>query len=456
MNPSQWAVALILVLTTLALDVLAIDGYTRGNWNFMQFDMGTKIAPLAAFSPFHIRVTFPTTCASQCGEFQTGGMPVMLFATAFGGQIDAFDYDVVLPGISAHGIIVVAVDRQAGYALTLDYGKLGIQLQSVIGWIRSTAATSGLLYEMNSRGFTNSILNGAARIIMAGHSTGAQIVLRNVRDTALAAQQCPDAGGFVMWSPVDGQDALGLGGDTVITGNENLPFQTPGLIIGAQLDGTDSSIIEGVACAPDARSNLHFYYPWVGWVQFLQVQGVGHLDILDEAATTPFDEYCARSNASQVALRVAYRTMVRGATVNFIQGVVLNNNDYITQINSIPPNGVTLLENLQKGTGTGYTCTYVPVATGLSFEVQTGLVLFGIFFALTFITGLYCFFRKMDDDTLHRYHPAEGVGYDQPASFQTKLEPQYVSSEYPNPNPSFNLGTYHPPSLPGSRNSINV
>src|SRR5690242_7662897 len=100
---------LIVAFAALAVTlVFANDGYTFGRWTTRSFDIGTKVNPIDSLSPFHIRVTFPTVCSTQCGEFRTGGMPIMLFVTGFAGSLDASDYDTVLSGVARHGMIVVA------------------------------------------------------------------------------------------------------------------------------------------------------------------------------------------------------------------------------------------------------------------------------------------------------------------------------------------------------------
>jgi hypothetical protein len=434
---------LVVLLSLISITTQAFDGFDLGRWNYKQFDLGTKQNPVDTLSPYHLRVSFPTTCSTQCGEFRTGGMPIVLFVTGFAGQLDAYKYDVIVSGIVKHGIIVVAVDQEFGFSLTLDYTKLGLNLQKVIGFIRNTG-TNGLLAAMQSRGFVNEIYQNGAKLFMMGHSSGAHVVLQNMKDNAVSSEACADAGAVIMLSPMDGQDPLGFGGGFVVDEGKPLPFSVPGLIVAGSLDGQSSTITVGVACTPDDRGNKHFYNAWQGAINYIQATGMGTLDVLDEAATTNYDPFCAASNDTQVNERRNYRTMVRGAIVSFIEGVILNDQNYIDKLsNSRDLDFPAAVE--QKGVGRAFTCSYIKQEQGIAFELQTGLILFGFLFAFTFITGLYCFFRKMDDDTLHRYHPAEGLGYEEPASFKTKLEPQYgvsgsVQNEYLKPQTSFNLG----------------
>jgi len=49
-------------------------------------------------------------------------------------------------------------------------------------------------------------------------------------------------------------------------------------------------------------------------------------------------------------------------------------------------------------------------------------------YAFVFVAGLYCFFRRMDDDTLGRYVIAnEPIGIDHPKSFQSALSPNMMT-----------------------------
>ena len=445
---------LIAVLALCSGVAFAINGFDIGNWNPVTFDLGTQTNPLDALSPYHLRVTFPKNCITQCGDFQTGGMPLMLFVTGFAGQLAASDYDVIANGISRHGIIVVMCDQNFGFSLTLDYSTLGQNLQKVIGFIRQSGE-NGFLYQLQLRGFSNSIYGGGARMFMAGHSSGAHVVLQNIKDYAEASGVCINAGGVIMLSPMDGEDPLGFGGGYVVNSGQLLPFSTPALLIAASLDGASGPVVAGAPCTPNDRGDLHFYDAWVGEINYIDAQGMGTLDVLDEASTTIYDQFCARSNASDVAGRLAYRTMVRGAIVSFIEGIIVNDQSDIDLL-SDPTELNFDVTTQQMGNGRAYGCTYVPVVQGLSSEVQTGLILFGFLFAFTFLTGLYCFFRRMDDDTLHRYHPAEGVGYDQAASFRTKLEPKYsgsVANEHHQTSFSLNGGERgHPPSRSPSIN----
>jgi len=442
------------VLSLLSAAVVtAFDGFDLGNWRSRTFDLGTKVNPIDSLSPYHLRVTFPTTCTSSCGPFQEGGFPVFLFVTAFAGTMDAFKYDVVMTGIARHGVIVVAVDQDLGFSLTIDYSKLATNLQKVIGFIRQTGE-GGLLAEMQARGFTRTILNNAQRIIFGGHSSGAHIAVRNIKENTVRGQTCPDAGGVVLFSPMDGADPLGFSGDFVIQEGKPLPFSAPALLVSGSLDGESSQLTQGAPCTPDDRGNKHYYEAWVGAINWIKADNMGTLDVLNEAAETTYKDLCAASPPANVNERRDYRTMVRGAVVSFIQGVVLNDQNYIDKLETQRDLEFPSVTE-KRGSGRAFSCSYVPVPETMAFELQLGLILFGVLFALTFVTGLYIFFRKMDDDTLHRYHPAEGVGYEQPASFQTKLEPQYgVSGQIAPENPYQQQASF---SMPNSRApSINV
>jgi len=418
----------------------SFDGFDAGGWKTSSFDIGTKTSPVAKFTPFHLKITYPTTCVTQCGEFSKGGMPVVVFATAFAGQIDAYQYDNMITKVAAHGIVVVMIDAALGFAITVNYNLLGTQLQKVLAFARDTS-TDGLLATLKTKRFRNTLYQDGNKVIFAGHSSGAHIMLANIKNNAVSAEDCNYVGGVVMLSPMDGQDPLGFGGDFVVVDGVKLPFSTPGLIIAGELDGDFGSIAQGVPCTPDDRGNMHFYKGWNGLIYYIEAKGMGTLDVLNEGADTIYTQACAASNSSQITDRSDYRNMVKGSIVSFIQGVILNSQNYVDKLQNTRDLVYPTVKLATTGAGRTFSCSFEETEVAVPFEIQLGLILFGFLFALTFLTGLYCFFRRMDDDTLHRYHPAEGIGYDQPASFQTKLEPEYgTPSGSLNPSNSFNLG----------------
>ena len=355
-------------------------------------------------------------------------MPVLAFVTAFAGQIPASDYDYVLSRVASHGIVVVAADEQLGFALTLDYHTIGANFQKVINYIQNNAA-GGLLSDLQTNKFQYNLYEGASQIFMGGHSSGAHVVLQNLVDSGTISSTCTTAGGIIMLSPMDGQDPLGFGGQFVVpTDGLPLPIVTPGLLVSGSLDNVASALTPGAPCTPSSRGDIHFYNAWQGGINLINAIGMGTLDILDEGVTTTYTQFCAASNASEVSQRAAYRDMVSGAIVTFMEMALLNSNSYRSMLTS-----QTYLNfpatTQQSGLNIGFSCSWNPDTPPMPQELQIGLILFGVFFAVTFLGGLYCFFRRMDDDTLHRYHPTEGIGYDQPASFKTRLEPQYSTSQ---------------------------
>lgn len=400
------------------------DGFDLGQWSVETYDKGTRSVPLTEFAPFHIRVHVPIACSAQCGEFQSQGFPVVLFMTGYTGQIDAFKYDVILSGIARHGIIVVAVDQKLGFTLTVDHSVLGEKLNKVLGYIKSTQ-TGGLLSDMRDRGFTNTIYLGGSRVIMAGHTSSVHTVLRNIENSGKSNGTCSQAGGVIMLSPLDGQDPLGFGGKFIITPGTQLPMAMPGLLISAERDSAFGTI-KGIACVPDNRGNELFFEAWQGSIQLIDALRVGTLDVIDEAdSVSRYEKFCAQTNSTEPEVdRLRYRVMVRGAIVSFIKGVVLGSTSDIGKLSNPRDLNYDSVHK-EKGQGYSFTCAWSPPPVAMSKEQEIGFILFGVCFVLTVLAGLYCFFHKVDEDVLNRYHPTDGNGYDPTPSFRTKLDPQY-------------------------------
>lgn len=405
---------LVLLSTTSAQNAF---GTTGGRWTFLTYDKGSKSVPIAQFAPFRVRVHAPIDCTSTCGQFKnTNGFPVLVFATGFAGNINAEDYDVVLQGVAKWGVIVVVIDRDTGFSITQDYSKLATNMVKVLSYVRAPA---GMLADLTMNGFRGSILNGAAKVFLGGHISGVHLVLQYVKDLGSKTAACPDIGGAVMINPMDGQDPLGFGGMFLISHNQKLPFLVPGLLISGTLDGVSSSVLTGVACAPDDRGPQWFANAWNGQLWHIRANNIGTLDVLNAAATTVYDQLCPSANSSVTELK--YRNMVRGAIVTFMEGIVTNNNNILGLLTNqgnlqCPSTAIT------QGSGRPFGCTWTGSSSAQSKEVALGLILFAITFAFTFLCGLYYFFRRMDDDTLHRYHATGGIGYDNPASFKTQVQ----------------------------------
>lgn len=410
-------------------------------------DFGTQTVPLPALAPYHARVYYPTVCRTQCGQFQSGGMPVMLFVTGFAGQLAASDYDVILSEVAAHGIVVVAVDQYVSlFQLTVNYALLATELLDVVDFIQDPSA-SGLLQQIKAGGFRTTFYNGAAKLIMGGHTTGALIVIQQLYDNAENLGTCGSvAGGIVMLSPLDGGGQLGLG-QNIVSNGDKLPFDVPALIIAGSLDGVSSTLTTGLSCVPASNGDIHFYNAWNGLIYYIEALGMGVLDVLDEGSVSIYTQECAGSNSSEVTERASYRNMVKGSIVSFITGVVLATQqdlDYLTyQYDLVYP-----CNTFYSGSGLSFSCSFVEVAPQIDPEITYGLYAFGVLFAITFVWGLYYFFRRMDDDTLHRYHPMEGVGYEEPASFRTKLEPNFNYTQ-----PSLSASVANERYIPASNNS---
>jgi hypothetical protein len=391
---------------------------------YTTFEYGTKSNPVVQFDPFHVTVYTPLACSSQCGEFATIGFPVLLFATGFAAQLDADSYSDFLIGVCRQGIVVVVVDQTVGLKLTQDYTKLGPKLGSVVNYIADNTAT-GLLADLRARGVTKDIYMPNNKIFFGGHSSGVHIALEYINQQGLQFKHCNNVAGVAMISPLDGQDPVGFGGGFIIKEHVHaiLPFVTPTVMVSAELDDVAGSAVAGASCVPDNRGYDHFYDAWnTAKIYSIRCLGVGHLDILNQAVTTTYDPFCAKSNSTDGSIGAAYRLTAKGSVVSFIQGVVKSDTQFLDKLSSASSlhQKNPILKN--KGSVRAFGCSWSPVSEGTPYEVQLGLTLFAILFSTVFISGLFCFFRKMDEETLGRYVAAtEPIGYDHPPSYQQPI-----------------------------------
>jgi len=406
--------ALLAGLLVSACFVSAQDGFDGGRWVIVEFDKGTISNPLQDLDPYHLHVFAPQTCSSQCGPWVLGNFPVLIFATGFAGSVPAADYSTVLQGIAKHGIVVVAVDTVSQLTVTVDYGRMAQPIAFVVNYVKTK-----LNDDLVANGANKGILT--SKFFFGGHSSGNHIVGQYIKSLTASAQDCSVAGGFVMINPLDGQDPLGFGGADLILPGETLPFTTPALMITGTLDPVDTAAFPGAACGPLNRGAFHFYGGWQGSAYLIEATGMGHLDVIDESTTTRYDAYCARSNATDDQLRTDYRVMVRGAVVEFITGVASVNPASFDKLGSQADLKFPVTKTEHKVQSNSFGCLYSPPPPAVNNEYQTGMALFGVMFAIVFVCGLCCFFRKMDDDTLHKYegsYAAEFGGHDSFKSVQ--------------------------------------
>lgn len=435
------------VLALLAQVAFGQDAFDAGYWQVESIELGTIKAPLPQFAPYHVTVHYPTTCGSQCGPFFRGGVPVLLFVTGFAGSLPTAHYTSILSRAAKQGVVVVAVDQDlTGFQLTLDISRFGSNLQKVVAYIRSGELLAKIKNPGTGKDWfrnTDGLFQGGAKIFYGGHSSGAHIAIQNVVDLVNRNSVCPsEVAGFVMLSPLDGQDPLGFGGNFAITPKhgERLLFTAPGIIVAGSLDRVSGTAVDGMPCVPDDRGNLHFLHGWPGFCQYNEAEGMGTLDVLDETVTTSYDQFCAASNRSTMAnARTKYRNMVKGSIVTFMQTVVTGLSLYKNKLSNLADLDFPMKMQETHDGSTGPGCNYFPKVVGLSDEQSLGLVLFVITFALSFTCGLCYIFQKMDAETTHRYYTSGELEYENVASFQTKLEPQYsMSQQYPNNAPSQN------------------
>jgi len=455
MRASATALVALLAATLATRLARAQTEFGEGHWVIPDpskepINYGTQSTPLQRFAPYHVALYAPTTCESQCGVFASQGFPVLLFVTGFAGQLPVSDYDLSLQFLASQGIVVVAVDESIGLHVTENYPDLGSALAPVVAYIYDNA--TGLPNDLRTLGTQGSLWLPGNQIFVGGHSSGCHIALEYVQLLGLNTLQCGSVAGAILWSPLDGEDPLGFGSQYLVspTGG-TLSFQTPGLIVSGSLDSVPGEVA-GAACAPVDQGAAHFYNAWnhdaVFWVEAV---GVGHLDLLDPGVTTPYDGFCATANNSE--LQTTYREAVQGLTVAFMEGVVTQKSSYFSIITNtlygLPLTNPQI--STQNTINSAAGCAWAPVGQGVSYEIQLGLILFGAMYAVVFLAGLYCFFRRMDDDTLGRYVIAnEPIGVDHPKSFQTALAPNMITGTGTSLGPSVSQQLYHPGYTPSA------
>jgi hypothetical protein len=419
------AVALVLALASSLAS--ALTGYEAGHWSVVQWDVGSKASPDISITPFHIHVYAPKSCTSGCGDFLAKGLqklPVLVFVTGFAATIDASYYSSVLTGVAAQGIVVVAVDKSSQLTVTTDYIGLAQKFVKVTAYITGTNGNStGLLADLQANGAITQVTTSP--IFFGAHSSGNHLTTQYVAGRGYNTLSCPDVAGFVMLSPLDGQDALGLGGADIILGNNKIPFVTPAVMISAQLDSSPAASTD-IACASAELANAHFYNAWQG--KIWQVWGVsmGHLDVLNEGTSSSYASFCVDSDSSASAGRDAYRNMVKGSMVSFIQSIWLGDVSYSSYLESTTYMGGDSVATMLGNAGSvRSSCKWLPYFDPMPYEIRLGLTLFAVTFALVFITGLCCFFRKMDEDTVSRYMPKDMAEVEGFQPFMQQQQPQY-------------------------------
>jgi len=419
----------------------AITGFDTGSWLTNSFDVGSINNPDPRITPFHAQVFYPYYCSSQCGDFlklQSKTLPVLVFATGFGATIATSDYSSLLNSIAAHGVVVVAVDRSDTLTITVDYSILAAKFVRVIDYIQGTLGggnTSSLVHDLGNvpgsdtetppNPYRLQVAVGTDSLFFGAHSSGNHITAQYVAGT-VAASGCPNVAGFVMLSPLDGQDPLGFGGAQVIMPGQKINFINPAVTVYAQLDPVSSPLAIGVACAPSDRADDHFYNSWQGKIWKATGQSVGHLDLLDEDSTSSYIQWCPAS--TDATTRANYRYFLRGMVVSFIQGIWLSSPTYTGYMESTELMGTNVAIDLANQGSAVSGCVYNVWVNPWPYELQLGMTIFAIMFSVVFVGGLCCFFRRMDEDTVSKYLPTDIV--DQDDSFQPYLQAHMDPAQY--------------------------
>jgi len=114
--------------------------------------------------------------------------------------------------------------------------------------------------------------------------------------------------------------------------------------------------------------------------------------------------------------------------VNLQNNAIQQNAQYTGYMESTTLMGTNVASNLMNQNTVVFGCTWSPWVNPMPYELQLGLTLFGIMFAVVFVAGLCCFFRKMDEDTVSKYLPDDIV--DQDDNFQPFMLSHMQPDEY--------------------------
>lgn len=97
------------------------------------------------------------------------------------------------------------------------------------------------------------------RFILMSHSAAGHVTNAYLNNT------CGNVKMFIMLSPVDGADPLGLKKDFIITPGLMLPFAVPTMIIGTGLDHVAKILMP--ACAPDQLANNRYFFIYLDFTE---------------------------------------------------------------------------------------------------------------------------------------------------------------------------------------------
>lgn len=312
--------ALLLLLLPSPSRSTSAGPYANGTYATGELDVGTRADPAGALAPWHVKVWYPIEKHENHENHEKHmpslTMPVLLFVSGFGGEYAISSYSSVLSEMSAHGMVVVGVDRKFKLSASVNYTELAESLDGVLAFIASGADT-GLASRLAPVLPPGARLNTSA-ILLGGHSAGNHVAIRR-----LVSFGCGPVAGVLMIDPVDGEDPYGFVKIFVIHPPAPVNFVVPALHIETGLDPIKASLLTP-PCAPSNMSNERFFNAWRGPIYQMNATNMGHMDLANLKGGGLERLVCA-SKKNETAMRL-YQQTIAAASFAFANGLVVDNN----------------------------------------------------------------------------------------------------------------------------------
>lgn len=244
------------------------------------------------------------------GPSAPGTFPIIYFSSSLAGNVPATAYKVLLEHIASHGYVVVCPAK-------LNWPGTEYESQWLIDlhkWVESN-----LVINLINMGFDKGLKVDFSTEFVMGHSAGNHVMCEYLKAT------CGNVQGFIMMSPVDGVDELGIIKKFCIEPPSQVSFNVPTLVIPAGLDSVPGlEIPKGLTapCAPEELSNRRFYDGMIGPTWMVNATGYGHADLLEPGLVDLVDElkYCAFHEGGDPD--EVYRRFLGGSVVSFAKGIM--------------------------------------------------------------------------------------------------------------------------------------
>ncbi len=389
------------IYALFSANTVTSSGYDDGNWAVAEWDIGEQVKPELSFAPYHVHVWAPIECYITCGSFKELDLPVVLFVSGFAGQIALTQYQTIMKGVAAQGVIVVGVDQTPGLTPgTNDYAKLAAHLDPVMNYIKCTEGNC-LSVDLASRNALNKA--NIKKVFYLGHSAGVHTLLSRI-DLQIArspasSRSCDEAGAVIMLSPIDGQDPFGFGREYAINPRKSMNYSIPALLVYGDLDGVAGQTAN-LACALDGFGGERFYNYWRGQIYSVKVKNVGHLDYIDAGEENLYTKFCKAGTDADYLQK--FRLAVKGMIVSFIDNALTTSTPPLKSLKDEKTLQVSITYEEKKSTvssTSSFQCTVDILPEPLAEEIELGIILGIVAFVVIVIVGFFSFVRRLDMDT---------------------------------------------------------